>query len=375
MNWQGQTILAPLTKGGNLPYRRLCVEFGAEITTSEMAYARQINRRSRAELALLRKHPSEMCFGVQLAAGKAPDAISAGRRAIDQGAVFVDLNCGCPIHDVVKRGMGATLLQRPAALGRIVEAMVEGLSVPVTVKIRSGWKADKSNASEVARIIEEAGAAAITIHPRSREQRYSKAADWGLVRQLVEERNIPVIGNGDILTYYEAERVRRESGCAALMVARGALIKPWIFQEIAQGQAWEPTAEERVEVYHRLAGYMKEHFYDDEKGKERAMRFLPWHFGFFWRYRPLPESEFGERSLQYPLMQTRRESDGELPLLEGVLRDPREEVHARLADSLWEAATGDEALQAVTAIGEELPPVTELPDTGRGTQEIATSHG
>jgi tRNA-dihydrouridine synthase 3 len=192
---------------------------------------------------------------------------------------------------------------------------------------------------------------------------------------LVEERNIPVIGNGDILTYYEAERVRRESGCAALMVARGALIKPWIFQEIAQGQAWEPTAEERVEVYHRLAGYMKEHFYDDEKGKERAMRFLPWHFGFFWRYRPLPESEFGERSLQYPLMQTRRESDGELPLLEGVLRDPREEVHARLADSLWEAATGDEALQAVTAIGEELPPVTELPDTGRGTQEIATSHG
>ena len=142
-----------------MPFRRLCVEFGAEITTSEMAYARQINRRSRAELALLRKHPSELCFGVQLAAGKATDAISAGRRAIDQGALFVDLNCGCPIHDVVKRGMGATLLQRPAALGRIVEAMVEGLSVPVTVKIRSGWKQDKNNASEVARIIEEAGAA------------------------------------------------------------------------------------------------------------------------------------------------------------------------------------------------------------------------
>lgn len=375
MNWQGQTILAPLTKGGNLPFRRLCVDFGARVTTSEMAYARQVNRRSRAELALLRKHPSEECFGVQLAASKAQDAISAGQRAIDQGARFIDLNCGCPIHDVVKRGMGATLLQRPAALGRLVEAMVEGLSVPVTVKIRSGWKEAKNNASQVAQLIEEAGAAAITIHPRSRQQRYSKAADWGLVRQLVEERAIPVIGNGDILTYYEADRMQRDSGCASVMVARGALIKPWIFQEIAEQQEWHPTAEERVGVYYRLAGYMKEHFYDDEKGRERAMRFLPWHFAFFWRYRPLPESEFGEQALQHPLMQTRRGPEAEVELLEGVLRDPREEVHSRLAESLWDAATEAEAVEAAIRIGEETPPVTELPDTGRGAPEIATSHG
>lgn len=375
MDWHGQTILAPLTKGGNLPFRRLCVNLGARITTSEMAYARQVNRRSRPELALLRKHPSESCFGVQLAAGKPQDAISAGRRAIDQGARFIDLNCGCPIHDVVRRGMGATLLQRPSALGRMVEAMVEGLDVPVTVKIRSGWKEGKNNASEVARLIEEAGAAAVTIHPRSREQRYSKAADWDLVRQLVEERSIPVIGNGDILTHYEAERMQRVSGCASLMVARGALIKPWIFQEIAEHKSWEPTAEERVGLYHRLAVYMKEHFYDDEKGRQRAMRFLPWHFGFFWRYRPLPESEFGEQSLEHPLMQTRRRTGEQVSLLEAVLRDPREEVHQRLAGDLWDAATEAEAILAVTRIGEELPPVSELPDSARGSQEIATSHG
>ena len=375
MNWQGHTILAPLTKGGNLPFRRLCVDFGAEITTSEMAYARQVNRRNRAELALLRRHPSEPVFGVQLAASKAPDAISAGRRAIEQGAQFVDLNCGCPIHDVVKRGMGATLLQRPSALARIVEGMVEGLSVPVTVKIRSGWKEDKGNASEVARLIEEAGAAAITIHPRSREQRYSKAADWGLVGQLVEERGIPVIGNGDILTHYEAERMQSESRCASVMVARGALIKPWIFQEIAQGQEWDPTAEERVGVYYRLACYMKEHFYDDEKGRVRAMRFLPWHFAFFWRYRPLPKSEFGALSREHPLMQTRLGSKVPEDLLEGVLRDPRDEVHQRIAESLWDAASQAEAMAAIIRIGEQLPPIAELSESGRGGQEIATSHG
>ncbi len=375
MNWHGLTILAPLSKGGNLPYRRLCMDLGASVTTSEMAYARQVNRRSRAELALLRKHASETRFGVQLAAGKATDAVAAAKRAIDQGASFIDLNCGCPIHDVVRRGMGATLLQRPAALARIVEAMATELSVPVTVKIRSGWKEGQENASEVARLIEEAGAAALTIHPRSREQRYSKAANWQLVKQLVEERSIPVIGNGDILTHYEAERFQQLSGCASLMVARGALIKPWIFREINDGKSWEPTAEERIELYHRLAGYMKEHFYDDDKGRQRAMRFLPWHFAFFWRYRPLPEAEFGAQSLEHPLMQTRRATGEEVSLLEGVLRDPREEVHTRIAEALWDAADQAAAIEALTRIGVELPPVEELPDTDRAVREIGTSNG
>ena len=369
MDWNRRVILAPLTKGGNLPFRRLCTDFGAEVTTSEMAYARQVNRRSRPELALLRKHASESCFGVQLAAGKPEEAVKAGLRSVEAGAAFVDLNAGCPIHDVVRRGMGAALLKRAGALARIVEAMARELPVPVTVKIRSGWQEEKVNAPEVARLAEEAGAAAISIHPRSRNQRYSKAADWELVRRLVEERTVPIIGNGDILTYFEAKRFQEQSGCASVMLARGVLIKPWLFREIDSSQAVEPTALERVAIYRRLAVYMKEHFRDDDKGRERAMRFLPWHLGFFWRYRPLPEAEYGEASREHPLLQTRQPREQGLDALERVLHDSRESVHQEIARVLWDARDDDEAVEACEALELETPPSTNEGD------EIATSYG
>ena len=108
MDFRGCVFLAPLTKGGNLPFRRLCVEFGADVTVSEMAYSRQLTRGSRSELALLRSHESETAFGVQIAASSPEQAVAAGHLAVERGAKFVDLNCGCPIHDVVRRGMGAT---------------------------------------------------------------------------------------------------------------------------------------------------------------------------------------------------------------------------------------------------------------------------
>ena len=158
MEWNGHAILAPLTKGGNLPFRRLCVDFGAKVTMSEMAYSRQVTKRSKSELALLRKHASEPVFGVQLAARSPEEAIKAANAAIERGAAFIDLNCGCPIHDVVRRGMGATLLQQPNKLARLVAEMVRGIPVPVTVKIRSGWDEEHVNASEVARLLEESGA-------------------------------------------------------------------------------------------------------------------------------------------------------------------------------------------------------------------------
>lgn len=372
MKWRDQTILSPLTKGGNLPFRRLCVELGARITVSEMAYARQITRGSRSELALLRKHDTEACFGVQLASASPRQAVEAGQTAVGHGAAFVDLNCGCPIHDVVRRGMGATLLRRPKALARIVEALAKELPVPVTVKIRSGWKEDAINAPEVARLCEEAGAAALTLHARTREQRYSKQADWELIARLASERKIPVIGNGDILTWFEARMRRRQSGCDAVMVARGALIKPWIFREVAEQKTWVPTPRERIAVYRRLAGHMKEHFRDDALGRERAMRFLPWHFGFFWRYRPLPASQWLERAREYPLMQTRLEQEPDLPPLEAVLRDPRAEVHERLAAALWDSVDDSDAEQRVADVATAFPAVAIQGDE---VEEIRTSCG
>jgi tRNA-dihydrouridine synthase 3 len=370
MDFRGRVFLAPLTKGGNLPFRRLCVAHGCTVTMGEMAYGYQVVRRSKSELALLRKHQDETCFGAQIAASKPADAIAAGLAAAERGAAWVDLNCGCPIHDVVKRGMGATMLQRPARLGELVAQMVKALPVPVTVKIRLGWTEAEQNASEVARIVEESGAAALTVHGRTREQRYSRAADWDAIARIAAERTIPVIGNGDLLTWYETEARWRSSGVASVMLGRGALIKPWLFREIADKQSWEPTARERLGVALQLAKFMKEHFRDDDKGKERALRFLPWHLEFFARYRPLPREQWEEASRAHPLLQTRLPAGGdELDVLERLLRDPRTEMHTRLAELLWSAADLDAAEERARALAAELPPVA-----GEAA-EVATAHG
>ena len=364
MDFRGTVLLAPLTKGGNLPFRRLCRDFGARITMSEMAYARQVVRGSRSELALLRKHPDEELFGVQLAARQPQEAVQAARIAIDRGASFIDINAGCPIHDVVRRGMGATLLQRPRKLGKLVEALAQELEVPVTVKIRSGWNERERNALEVAHIAEEAGAAALTVHGRTREQRYTRAADWDIVALVAAAVTIPVIGNGDLLTWFEVADRWQAAGCAGVMLARGVLIKPWLFREVAEQREWLPTAEERVAVYFRFASYLKEHFRDDEQGRERAMRFLPWHLGFFCRYRPLPAETFRAASREHPLLQSRLLEDGaaELPLLEQMLRDPREDMHKRIAAVLWGSGGAEEAVAGCLELAEECPPqVAEAP--------------
>jgi tRNA-dihydrouridine synthase 3 len=352
--WSDDLLLAPLTKGGNLPFRRLCVELGAVVTCSEMAYAHNLVKGVGRELALLRHHPSESCFGVQLAAVDPAVAADGTRIAIERGARWVDLNCGCPIHDTVKRGMGARLLQRPEALEAVARAMVAAAGdVPVTIKIRLGYHEGKENASEVARRVEDSGASALIVHGRTREQRYSRAADWQAIGRIVAERSIPVAGNGDVLTWFEAERAREVSGVAAIMVARGALIKPWIFREIREKQAWEPTPAERVGLLFRLTGFFREHFGDDDLGHRRTMFFLPWHFGFFCRYAPLPADAWRERSLEHPLMQTRDASPSpgqcEDPL-EALLADGDTRLHADLAEELWQSTTSDEAVDRFTAL-------------------------
>jgi tRNA-dihydrouridine synthase 3 len=178
-----------------------------------------------------------------------------------------------------------------------------------------------------------------------------------------------VIGNGDILTWYEAEDLWQRSGCASVMVGRGALIKPWIFQEIAERRAIEPSAEERVGIYRRLISFMKDHFRDDEKGRKRAMFFLPWHLGFLCRYRPLPEERYREASREHPLMQTRASDREDLSLLEQLLRDPREEVHKAIADALWQAEDDSAAVARLQQLAEEMPPVTG------DAEEVKTAHG
>jgi len=332
-----QLWLAPLTRGGHLAFRRLCVEQGADVTVSEMAVVKRLLRGKSSEFALLKSHPSEPRFGVQLA-DRAPETLAEGARlAESRGARFVDLNCGCPIYEITGRGLGAGLMRKPGRIARLVAALVAAVRVPITVKLRTGWSSDKPNVSEIARACEEAGASAIAIHGRSREQRYQRAADWDLIGKVAAERGIPVVGNGDILTHYEARERMRGSGVRSVMLARGALIKPWLFREIREGRDWLPTADERFEFLLRFVGHLRDHFGDDERGRRRSLTFLPWHLGFFCRYRPLPEAEFAQAALEHPLIHHRHDLGEGLSPLEALLRDPREETQAALAALLIES--------------------------------------
>ncbi len=283
--FRGRLVMAPMTRGTDLPFRRLLAEWGAEVCLGEMAYAHKVVRREPAELALLRRHPDERLFGAQLA-GKRPEVMAdAARAAADAGADFVDVNLGCPIDDATQRGFGAALLERPSRVAAIVAAMKAAVSIPVTVKLRLGWSANKPTFLKVARAAADAGADAITLHARTRAQRYRRPADWSQVRQLVEAVPLPVIGNGDIFDWRDAERRLADSGCAAVMVGRWALAKPWIFREFASRAGIEADAEARLAVLRRYVELCREHFGDDERGRRRTRRFLGFHQDFFSRYR------------------------------------------------------------------------------------------
>ena len=340
-DFQGATLLAPLTRGGNLPFRRLCVELGAGVTVSEMAVARDVVKGKRQEMALLRRAPEEPCFGVQLADRNPPQLAEATRIAVERGADFVDLNLGCPIDLFCRRGLGAALLRKPGKVGELVAAMRQAVDVPVTIKMRLGYDEDKPRFMEVARAAVDAGVDAITLHGRSRSQRYRRAADWTHVAQLVEAVQVPVIGNGDILTWRDAEHRRRETGCAALMVARGALIKPWIFREIEDGTDYLLDPAARLDLLRRYRSLALAHFRDDERGRRTVRGFVEWHLDFLSRYRPVPATEPDPDD--HPLIQTR---DAELDLPdtpEGWIQRSDREAHGRLADWLMDEVDRDPA--------------------------------
>lgn len=277
--------MAPMTKGSNLPYRRLCVELGARVLVSEMVVARRLKQRRRGEFALIRRAPGEPCFGVQLAGNKPDEMAWAAALCESRGADFIDLNLGCPIDHFTRMGLGAALGRQPNRVARIVQAMRAAVGVPVTVKIRLGWNRDARNYLDVARAAADAGAAALTVHGRTREARYRHPADWDAIAEVASAASVPVIGNGDLLFAHEIANRLASSGCAAVMTARGALIKPWIFREAAEGYR-DVTAEERLALYRRYAVLATEHWGDDEHGLTRAREFLRWHLGFWCRYAP-----------------------------------------------------------------------------------------
>ena len=348
-------LLAPLTKGGNLPFRRLTVELGARITCGEMAVARFVLKGKRGEMALLRRANDEIVFGAQLAGRIPQEMADAAKVAVERGADFVDVNLGCPIDTFCRKGLGAALMRKPGKVGQIVEAMRAAIDVPLTVKMRLGYDEDKPKYRDVAQACQDAGADAITLHGRSRAQRYSRAADWDAVADLVRRLSIPVIGNGDLLTWREVEHHRAHTGCAGVMLARGALIKPWLFREIAERRDFHLSPADRLDVARRYRALALEHFGDDERGRDRVAEFLWWHLDFLNRYRPIDSETIDPEA--HPLLQTRDaavETDEEIERLSySTEPDDRRKLTGLLmaeidadpeATALWSARTASSIL-------------------------------
>jgi tRNA-dihydrouridine synthase 3 len=319
--------MAPMTKGSNLPYRQLCVELGARVTMSEMTVARKLKQRRRGEFALIRRAPEERFFGVQLAGNDPAEMAWAAALVESRGADLVDVNLGCPIDHFTRKGLGAALGRQPARIRRIVSAMkAQVRHAPVTVKIRLGWNDSSRNYLDVAAAAVEAGADAIFVHGRTRQARYTDAADWDAIGEVAAAVHVPVIGNGDLLSPHEVAAALERSGCAGVMVARGALIKPWIFREVTAGDE-NITLEDRLAIYRRYVALAKAHWGEDEYGTTRLREFLVWHLGFWCRYAPRRQDG------SYPSMQKRESRTPSSPM-DALLSRSDAAAHNYLADLL-----------------------------------------
>lgn len=276
-----ELFLAPLAGVSETCFRRICRENGADAVVSEMVSAEGLLRKGKQTLRLLVFDEKERPIGIQLF-GSDPSRMASAAAWVQEHIRpdFIDLNAGCPVRKVVGRGAGAALLKDPARFGAIVNAMVKAVSLPVTVKIRSGWTTGDWVDVEFARIAQDNGAKAVFLHARSKTMVFSGTALWERIRLVKQAVQIPVIGNGDIKTADDALRMKKETGCDGLMIGRGANGNPWVFNQIKLKFSARPdepvTNKMRLDTALLHIAMVRDHY-----GEKRALTDIRKHISWY----------------------------------------------------------------------------------------------
>ncbi len=272
-------VLAPLAGITNLPFRLICRKAGASFAYTEMVSVNGLVREGVKTLALLKSSPEDRPLGIQLFGDKPYDLAEAARMVEGYGDLL-DINMGCPVRKVVGTGAGSALLQDPLKIAAILRAVRAATTLPLTIKIRSGWHCGDNVYKEVGRIAEAEGCDAVTLHPRSRSLMFSGQADWDQLAEMKGALSIPVLGSGDLFTPDDCLRMLKETGCDGIMIARGALGNPWIFRqvrELEQSGCYAPVG--TVERADTISEHLK--LFIEELGEAVAVREIKKHIGWY----------------------------------------------------------------------------------------------
>jgi tRNA-dihydrouridine synthase B len=278
---ESPVILAPMSGVTDMPFRKLVKQGGAGLVVSEMIASEAMIRANKQTMKMSSACAEEFPMSVQLAGCEPRVMAEAAKMNVDRGAAIIDINMGCPVKKVVKGDAGSALMRDEILAGAIMEAVVKAVSVPVTLKMRTGWDERNRNAPNLARIAETAGIQLVTVHGRTRNQLYTGRADWSFIRQVKDAVSIPVVGNGDVNSIEDAQEMLRQSGADGVMIGRGSYGRPWFPGQVAHFLATgehrpDPSLAEQLTILKAHFDDMIDH-YGEQTGCRLARKHVAWY--------------------------------------------------------------------------------------------------